>query len=784
MAYVGRAMPRDEDFRFLRGLGTYTDDVVAMGAAWAAFVRSPHAHARIRSIDGDAAAAMPGVLAVITAAEWEAAGLGVMPCMSRVPFTDGRPMREAPRPVFAAGKTLYVGDALAAVIAETRHRAADGAEAVAVDYEPLPCVTDAAAALDAGAPVLHERFGSNLVHEVEAGDAAATAAAFARAAHVSELAFRHGRVTANPMEPRAYLGLYDPARDHYTLWAAAQAPHLLRRWLAEHTLRVPIRKLRVVAPDVGGGFGSKFYHYPEQPAVLWAAKRVGRPVRWTASRSEAILSDTHARDLVTRAAMAFDAEGSILAIRVETFAAYGAYHSSFAPTILAGIYPLMMTGLYRIPAAHVKVTGVFTNTTPIDAYRGVEQAPAYLCERLVEKGARELGIEVAEIRRRNYLVREDYPYTTPFGNAYDSGDPPGQQAMMETLAGYRALRAEQARLKADGILMGIGLSGVVEGAGMGPSRAVAAAGVDIGGWEAAVVRVHADGKVTLLVGTHSHGQGHDITFRQVAADALGLDIAHIELRQGDTDLGPGNFGTGAARSLSTAGMGLIEGSRRVIAKATRLAAHMIECAEEDVVYRDGIFSIPGTDRRLGFAEVAEMAYYGADYPEEGFELGLEETVYYDPSHYNTPTALHLAVVLIDPETGVVRLRDYYAVDDAGRIVNPLVVDGQVHGGIAQGVGQAMMERIVYDPGSGQPLAGSFMDYAMPRADDLPGFVTAFQETLNPNNELGVKGCSESGASGPPGAIGNAIVDALWDRGVRHLDMPYTPERVWRALRSA
>ena len=782
--HIGKPLRRDEDFKFLRGRGRYTDDIQTAGAVRAAFVRSPHAHARILGISTEAAAAMPGVLAVLTAADWAADGLGELACIAPVDFSDGRPMNEALRPAFAGDKVRHVGDTVAAVIAETRHQAMDAAEAIEVEYEPLPAVTDAALALAPDSPVLHERFGANICQSTEYGDASATAAAFDRAHHLTRFDFRHGRAAGCAIEPRAYLGLYDPARDHYTLWAACQNPHFLRNLIATDALRIPISKLRVVAPDVGGGFGPKYFCYPELPIVLWASRRVGRPVRWTATRAESLITDTHGRDIVTSSEMAFDANGRALAIRCHSYAAYGAYVSTFAPTILVAICAFMATGPYRIPAAHVTVDGVYTNTTPVDAYRGVKQAPAYIHEMLIEKGARELGIDPAEMRLRNYVQPGDYPYANAMDTTYDSGDLPRQHDTMAGLVDYEALRAEALTPRADGLRLGIGFSAIVESSGLGPSRAMGESGSKVGGWESGQVRVHPDGKVTLFVGTHSHGQSHEITFRQIAADCLGLDIADIEFTQGDTDLGPGNLGTAASRSLATAGMALVEGSRRIVAKATKLAAHMMECAAEDVSYADSTFSIPGTDRDVSFAKVAEMAYHGADYPEEGFELGLEETVFHDPSHFNYPTALHIAVVLVDPETGGVRLREFHAVDDCGLIVNPMVAHGQVHGGAAQGIGQGLMEHVVYDPDSGQPLAGSFMDYAMPRAADLPSFGAAFQETLNPNDALGAKACSESGTVSAPGALGNAVLDALWGLGVRHIDMPYSPQRVWRAIQDA
>ncbi len=633
------------------------------GCAHAVFARSPHAHARIAAISTARAAAMSGVLAIITGREWAAGGLGtILPCMSPVPFTDGRPMNDAKRPVFATEKVCFVGDTVAAAIAETRAQAADAAEAIAVEYEALPVVTDVARAIEADAPVIHAALGTNVVYVVEHGDAGAAEAAIAGAHHVSALEIRNRRIIANPMETRCYLGHYDEGQDHYTLWASCQGPHQLRVWLSKLAFGIPLRRIRVVAPDVGGGFGPKGYFYPEQPVVLWASKLVGRPVRFTATRSDAMMTDAHARDHVTKARMGFDREGRILGLAVDTIAGFGGYQSSFNAVIPGGHYPTTMSGLYRTPAVHVRVTGAYTNTAPIDAYRGSIQASTSVGERLLENGARELGIEVAEMRARNYIGAVAYPYTNPLGTTYDSGNPAGQQAIMMAAAGYVGLRAEQAALKARGLRMGVGMAGIVEGAGLGPSRQMAAGSITkTGTWEAGRVRVHPDGRATLSVGTHSHGQSHEITFRQVAADGLGIDIEAIDFQQGDTDRDPGNFGTGAARSLSTAGIALAIASQRIVAKATTLAAHLMECAEADIDYRDGVFTIRGTDRGRSFAQVAEMAYRGADYPEEGFELGLESTVNFDPVATNYPTALHLAVVMVDVETGVVGLRGYHCV---------------------------------------------------------------------------------------------------------------------------
>ena len=782
--YIGKPLPRDEDYRFLTGRGRYTGDVAAHGLAHAVFVRSPHGHAGIAGVETAAARAMPGVLSVLTAKEWREQGLGMaLPLVMAVPFSDGRPMNEALRPVFAWDKVRHVGDPVAAVVAESVEQALDAAETVAVDYRELPALCDVAAALDPESPVLHHEFGDNVVHEVSLGDPAAVRDAFARAAHVTELEIRDTRITGSPMEPRTYLGEYDPASGRYTLHASAQVPHPLRRWLSEHVLRVPQHRLRVIVPDVGGGFGTKAYCYPEMPVVLHAARLLDRPVRFVATRSESYQSDTHARDYLTRARLALDAEGCMLGVEFDALAGFGAYQSTFNALITGLRFGNLATGLYRTPAAHVKVTGVHTNTLPVDAYRGVAEGQITAGERLVEKAAREIAMDPAEIRARNYLSPEDYPYRNPLGTVCDSGHPAAQQEVLLRAADYAALREEQAHFGKGAERLGIGMCAFVDHAGLGgPSRGLGT-GARFGTWEAGRVTVHPDGRAIVSAGTHSHGQGHEVTFRQIAADALGIDIADIEFRQGDTDRDEGNFGSAAMRSVATGGMAVLQAGERVIAKGKRLAAHLLEAAEEDLEYTAGRFSVAGTDRGIAFREVARMAYAGNDYPESGFELGLDETVYHDPIGDTFPTGMHLAVVLVDVETGVVTVRDYYTVDDCGLVVNPLLVDGQIHGGLGQGIGQALLERIVYDE-SGQLLSGSFLDYALPRADLLPRFRLAYRQTLSPNTPLGVKGVGECGSNGPPGAIGNALVDALRDLGVEHVDPPYTPLRVWQAIRAA
>lgn len=770
----------------VRGAACYVDDIFLPRMAWCAFVRSPHAHAKIRSISLGAAAQMPGVLLTLTADDWAKAGHGALQVVHPMPFGDGRAMNEAPRPAFAHDKVHHIGDIVAAVVAENRFAAAEAAEAVEIAYEPLPAITTLREAVAAEAPLVHEKFGSNLVFEVEKGDCEQTARAMDAAAHVVRLHLKNTRLAANPMEPRAYVCDYDAVCDRYVLYATSQQPHYLRRWLALYTLHIPEHKIRVVSPDVGGGFGVKGVFATEVSTVVWAAQILKRPVKWTATRSESFLSDAQARDHDTLAHMGFDKDGRIVAMQVDTLAALGGYLSNFAPSIPGNSYPQTVTGLYRTPNLHLRVRGVYTNTVPVDAYRGSGRPEAtWNNERLLELGARELGIDVVEMRRRNLLQRSDFPYAAPGGRTYDSGDPPAMLERLLQLAHYDALRREQNELRRQGTLLGIGLAAFIDKAGTGPSGNLAKRGGLHGGWESAIVRVHSDGKVTVLAGSHSHGQGHETTFCQIAADRLGLPIDDIRLVEGDTDRIPFGNGTWGARSASVGGTAIYRAADKVLSKATRFAALVLECREVDIAYTSGMFRANGTNRTISFAKIADIAYHGAALPADGsLDPGLEVTEFYDPPDTNDPQAMHLAVVRVDAETGAVHLRDFFAVDDCGKIINPMIVEGQVHGSLAQGIGQALSEHVVYEPDSGQLLSGSFMDYAMLRAADLPAFQTAFIHTPAPSNPLGVKGGSESGTIGAPAAIGNAVIDALWHLGVRDICLPITAETVWRALRGA
>ena len=784
MAHVGTAHTRLEDDRFLTGRGRFVDDIRLAGEAYAAFVRSPHARARFGAIDTARARAMPGVLAVLTGADWRRDGGGDTDVLWDIASHDGTPMACAPRPIFANGEARHVGDTVALVVAEDPHAAAGAAAAVEVAWEPLAAVTDLAATVEPGAPLVHDRFGSNVSYDWRIGDADAVEAAFAAASQVTALRLANNRLAPSAIEPRAAIGAYDRGDGRYTLWSTTQNPHLVRQWLARDTLRAPEHSIRVVAPDVGGGFGQKTYHYPEEASLPWAARLVGRPVRWTATRAETLTVDIHARDHVTEARMAFDEAGRIAALEVDTIGNLGAYQSQFGACIPSIFCATMASGQYAIPAIHCRVRGVYTHTTPVDAYRGAGNPEiTYVIERLVENGARERGGDPLAARARNLVPAASMPYASATGVTYDVGDFPAVMDKARRLAGIEALRAEQARLRAGGTLMGIGMAAFVRSGGAGPSRLAAALGARMGLWDVATVRVHPSGKITVLCGSHSHGQSHATTYAQIVADRFGCALADIDVVEGDTDRIPHGLGTWASRSITVVGSALAVASDRVIDKGRRLAAHLMECAEDDIDFRAGAYTVRGTDRRMTFVAIADMAYRGASYP-QGFELGLEEAAFFDPDDFNYPYGTHVAVVTVDAETGAVRLTGYYSVEDAGLVINPLVVDGQRHGAAAQGIGQALLEEVCYDPESGQLLTGSFMDYALPRAGDLPDFALASHETLTATNPLGVKGVGELGTSGPPAAIGNAVLDALWHLGVRHIEMPFTAERVWRAMRAA
>jgi carbon-monoxide dehydrogenase large subunit len=773
---IGQSIKRREDVRFLTGAGQYTDDVVLPGQAYGVFVRSPYAHARINAIDTTAALAAPGVVAIYTGADLADAKVGGLPCGWLIHSKDGSPMKEPAHPVLAQGKVRHVGDQVALVVAETLLQARDAAELVEVDYHELAPVIDLAAAAGAASAV-HDDVPGNVCYDWSHGDKAATDAAFARAAHVTTLEFANNRLIPNAMEPRAANAHYTRHDDSTTLWVANQNPHVERLLMAAFVLGLPESRLRVIAPDVGGGFGSKIFLYPEETALVWASKRCGRPVKWTAERSESFLTDAHGRDHVTRAELALDEQGTFLALRVKTVANMGAYLSTFASSVPTILYATLLAGQYRTPAIHAEVKAVFTNTAPVDAYRGAGRPEAtYVVERLVETAARELKMDPVAIRRRNFIT--EFPHATPVGLTYDTGDYAAHLDRAIELADVAGFAARREASRAAGKLRGLGYSCYIEACGLAPSNIAGALGARAGLFEAGEVRVHPTGTVTVFTGSHSHGQGHETTFAQVVAQRLGIPVENVEIVHGDTGRVPFGMGTYGSRSLSVGGSAIVKAVDKIVAKGKKIAAHLLEAADADIEFEDGEFKVAGTDRKIPFGQVALTAYVPHNYPLDKLEPGLNENAFYDPTNFTYPAGSYVCEVEVDPETGVVKVDRFTAVDDFGNIVNPMIVQGQVHGGIAQGLGQAMQEGCVYDPQSGQLLTGSYMDYSMPRAADLPSFTLDHTVTPCTHNPLGVKGCGEAGAIGSPPAFINALTDAL---GVRDIAMPATPERVWRAL---
>ena len=775
---IGAAVLRLEDDKFLRGAGQFVDDLAIRGALYCHVVRSPYAHAGIAGIQHDRARAAPGVVAVFTGADMAADGVGPMRCMWPVTGEDGKPAAEPPRWALARDAVRHIGEPVAAVIADSAAAAMDAADHLIIDYDQRPAVVGSDAALADGAIQLFEQAPGNVCFRFVRGDPGPVAAAIAAAPHVVALDVVNNRLAGAALEPRALAAVPDPIADSLTLYAATQVPHHVRKFVAEQ-LGIPELRLRIVAPDVGGGFGYKGKHYPEETLLVWAARRLGRPVRWTATRSESFVSDTQARDHLTHAELALDSDGTFLALNVETRANIGAYVSTFGAAIPSAIYSGLLAGVYRTPLIHVGVTGAFTNTVPTDAYRGAGRPEAALVlERLADKAAHALGIDRDEIRRRNLIPASAMPYTTPIGPTYDCGDFPNIFAKALALAGPRGTP------KPGPHLYGLGMALYVESSGVAPSRLAGAGGGRAGFFEAAEIRVDGEGGVLALLGTHNHGQGHATTFAQILSDRLGVRLDQVAVVEGDTGAVPLGTGTFGSRSIAVGGSALVQAADKIIAKGTRLAAHLLEASEGDIEFADGAFRVLGTDRQLAFNEIATAANNAHSYP-NGFEPGLNETAVFDPPNFAYSNGCHVCEVEIDPETGAVSITGYWVVDDVGTVINPMIVHGQVHGGLAQGIGQALMENCAYDAASGQLYSASFMDHALPRAQDLPYFVAETDEsqpcTFNP---LGSKGCGESGAIGAPAAVTSAVLDALAPCGVTDIAMPITAERVWAAIRAA
>jgi carbon-monoxide dehydrogenase large subunit len=774
--FIGRPVTRREDARFLTGAGQYTDDIVLPHQAYGAFLRSPHAHARLKRVDTTAARAAPGVLDVFTGEHFRE--VGGLPCGWLINHVDGTPMKEPKHPVLADGKVRYVGDRVALVVAETLEQARAALALVEVDYEELPAVVDTAEAMKAGAAV-HDEAPDNRCYQWNIGDLDGTEAAIQAAPHVARLTFRNNRLIPNAIEPRAANAAYDRSSDSYTLYVANQNPHVERLLMCAFVLGIPEHKMRVVAPDVGGGFGSKIFLYGEETALVWAAKRIGRPIKWTADRSEAFLSDAHGRDHVTTVELACERDGRFQALRVQTTANLGAYLSTFASAVPTILYATLLAGQYTTPRIAVTVDAVFTNTAPVDAYRGAGRPEAtYVVERIVETAAKELGIDPAEIRRRNFI--RQFPYATPVGLTYDTGDYDATLNRVLDLADVAGFARRRADSEAKGLKRGIGHACYIEACGIAPSSVAGALGARAGLFEAGEVRVHPTGKVTVFTGAHSHGQGHETTFAQLVADKLGIGMDDVDIQHGDTGKVLFGMGTYGSRSLAVGGSAILKALDKVIAKGRKIAAHLMEAGDDDVVFEDGVFKVAGTDKSVPFAQVALTAYVPHNFPHDKLEPGLNENAFYDPSNFTYPAGSYVCEVEVDPATGHVRVDRFSACDDFGNVINPMIVEGQVHGGVAQGIGQALFEHGVYDPDSGQLLTGSFMDYALPRSSDLPSFnVETAAGTPCTHNPIGAKGCGEAGAIGSPPAVINAICDAL---GVRDIPMPATPYTVWQAAR--
>ena len=763
---IGQSVSRFEDPRLLKGGGRYVGDMVLPGMVFGQVLRSPHAHARIRSIDLSRARAAPGVLAILTGADWQASGWGNLPVPGGLKRRDGSVFRP-PYPALVKDRVRFVGDYVAFVVAQSQHQALDAAELIAVDYEPLPACVSTAEATAKGAPRVWDECPDNVGFVQLFGDQAATDAAIARADHVVRHRFVINRVTAASMEPRGCLGEYDATEDRYTIYTTLQRTHPFRSELAP-ILKVPESRIRVVAGDIGGSFGMKSAVYNEVALVLLASKHVGRPVKWTSTRSESFLCDAQARDNVTEAALALDKDGTFLGLRVHTVAAIGAYLQTGMQAFTGNIGTL--AGVYRTPAIHADVTAVFTHTNPVRPYRGNGRPEAaYVIERLVDLAADDLAIDPSELRRRNYIVPEAMPFKTGLTFTYDSGEFEKSMNMALELADVAGFERRRAQARARGKLRGIGLSNTIE-------RAAAQ------GFEGAEIRFDKSGAATLLTGSVTQGQGHETIFKQIMCDRLGLDPGEVHYIQGDTDQVFVGEGTGGSRSATIGGSAVAEAAERITNKGKHIAAHLLKLGADEISFTDGVFSSPKTNRTLTIKDVAKEAMEPASLP-QGVDVGLIATATYAAPVQNFPNGCHICELEVDADTGEVEIVRYSVVDDVGTVINPLLLKGQIVGGVAQGVGQILMEDIRFDE-DGQNLTASFMDYAMPRATDISAVDIKSNPVPTRTNPLGVKGAGEAGCVGAMPAVANALVDALSHLGVRHVEMPATPERMWRAIKNA
>jgi carbon-monoxide dehydrogenase large subunit len=766
---IGQPVPRTEDPRFLRGSGQYVDDIAPAGQAYGYVLRSPHAHARIKSININKAQAAPGVLAVLTGADVKAENLGPLPC-GAPPIAFGGPLRVfmGLQLILAQDRVRYVGEPVAFVVAETLHQARDAAELIEVDYEVLPAAVATGEAGKPGAPLVWPEAPNNLWFALERGDKAATDLAFKAAARVVTLKIPNRRLSANSMETRTSLGVYEAASHRSTLYSSSQVPHKMRAVLAGDVFHEPEVNFRVVSPDVGGGFGMKGGVFPEDALVVWAARKINRPVKWVAERAEALLSDTHGRDCVSTASLALDAHGKFLALRIATDHAQGAYLSANAG-VPPGLGSMAYPNVYAIPTAHISVRAFYTHTTPTGPYRGAGKPEAiFVMERLVDTAAREMNIDPAELRRRNYITPAAVPYQTPTMLVHDSANYAAVMDMALEAADLKGYAKRRADSKKNGKLRGRGLAFFMEICGPFSDRME--------------IRFDENATVTIVAGTHSHGQGHETVYAQMVSEWLGVDFSTIRMIQGDTDQVGFGRGTYGSRSMTVGGSALKSAADIVIEKAKKMAAHVLEASAGDIAFADGKLTVAGTDKTIRLVDLVKRSFALGGWPAE-LGLGLEAVGTFTPARPNFANGCHICEVEVDPDTGKVELVRYTAVDDSGIIINPLLFEGQIHGGLAMGIGQALSEKVEFDPNSGQPLSGSFMDYCMPRAEDMPAFDLHELPDRCRSNPIGVKGAGESGTVGAPPTIINAIVDALKDHGVTDMEMPATPARVWQAIRA-
>ena len=776
--FFGARVKRREDPRLITGTAEYTDDISLTGMLYAAFVRSPHAHARIRSVDLEAARAAPGVVAVFSGKDLEDK-VNPLPTAWLVPDSN---LKTPPHPALALDTVRYVGDGVVVIVAEDRYQAEDATELVKVDYEILEPVVNSESAVQEGAPVVHEEAQDNVAFDWNLGGGDLDQA-FADSDGVFKIRLLNQRLIPNAIEPRGCVAEYNSGSGKLTLRLTSQNPHI-HRLLLSGVLNVPEHKLRIVAPEIGGGFGSKIAVYADEAVVAFCAMQTGKAVKWVETRRENYVSTTHGRDHITDLEAAYRQDGKILGLKVKTYANMGAYLSTAAPGVPTWLYGLMLSGVYDIPAIQCQVLGVLTHTTPTDAYRGAGRPEAtYVLERVMDLLATELDLDIVEIRRRNFIQKEQFPHTVAMGISYDSGDYELTLGRCLEMLGYEAFRAEQAEARKEGRHLGLGLSTYAEMCGLGPSQVVGSTGFQGGLWESGLVRVHPTGKVHVFIGASPHGQGEETTFAQIVASEIGVDTNDVKVIHGDTDNTPMGWGTYGSRTTAVGGAALAMAVRKIRDKAKVLAAHLLEASVEDMDYDDGKFFVKGSpDKAKTIQDIALMANVAWNMP-EGMEPGLEASTFYDPPNFVFPYGSHLAVVEVDTETGHVELTKYTALDDCGPQINPVIVEGQVHGGVVQGIGQALWEEAVYDE-SAQLITGSMLDYALPRADRLPPIEVISTVTPSPHHPLGVKGIGEAGTIASTVTVYNAVLDALRPLGVTSIDMPFTPERVWRAIQDA